>query len=404
MKIKKTVTLLITLLCLCAVSLSAAADTSPVSTDDDFDVVAGCSAQAYVLLDADTLDVISAVNGDVRLPMASTTKMMTALVALKHGKLDDVVTITDASVGVEGSSIYLYAGERLTLSELLYGVLLESANDASVAVALHVGGTVEKFVELMNREAEEMGLENTHFTNPHGLHNEAHYSSACDLGRIIAAGLENPEFVRMISTKSHQISKTETSYRYLSNHNRLLGSYEGYIGGKTGYTTSAGRCLVSAASRGGATLIAVTLNDPDDWADHRSLLDYGFSGYETFVLAEPNAVRYEMPVVGGVLGQTVLVNRDAVSVTLRSGKNIACVIEAQSFLYAPVIGKDTIENIAQTDTVAVQPVYGEAVYYQNRREIARVPLYALTGVERYEEPPKPGFWGKIWSAVKSLFE
>lgn len=403
MNFKRIWIVFITVLCLCAVSLSVSAD-SVTSSADGEDVIAHCSAQAYVLLDAQTGDVLGGQNTDVRLPMASTTKMMTALVALKYGNLDDVVTVSEEAVGVEGSSIYLYAGEKLTLSELLYGVLLESANDASVAVALHVGESVEKFVGLMNREAEEMGLKNTRFQNPHGLHHDEHYSTAYDMAKIIEAGLHNEEFVRMISTRNHKIAGTRDGDRYLSNHNRMLGSYDGYIGGKTGYTKTAGRCLVSAASRGGATLIAVTLNDPDDWSDHRALLDFGFSQFDTYVLAEPNTIHYELPVVGGVVGQTVLTNRDSVAVTLRSDKDIERVVEASGFLYAPVIGNDSPQIGEGQNGVVVRPIYGEAVYYQNGREIARVPLYAATGVERYEEPIEPGFWEKIWNAVKNIFK
>ncbi len=402
MKTQKVVSFFLILACLCSLSMAALADTSLTSTDY-LDVASHVSAQSFVLMDANTLEVLGSAKEEVRLPMASTTKLMTALVALKYGDLESTVTITNEAVGVEGSSIYLYAGEKLTLSELLYGLLLESANDAAVAIAIHVGGSMEKFVELMNQEAVVMGLKNTHFTNPHGLHNDEHYSTAYEMGVIIAIGLNNEEFVRIISTKNCKITQKDDGYRYLSNHNRLLGSYDGYVGGKTGYTTTAGRCLVSAAYRNGATLIAVTLNDPNDWADHRSLLDYGFSQYETFVLAEEKSIQIEVPVVGGVISQTVLTNRDSIKATLRDDEGIVCVIEAQPFLYAPIIGTDGGSQSVNGEAIVVNPVYGEAVYYQNNREVTRVSLYAASSVDRYEEVIELTFWQKLWNAIKSIF-
>ena len=218
--------------------------------------------------------VLSAGNAHTRMGMASTTKIMTALLAIERLDPETVVTVPKEAVGIEGSSIYLTEGEQITVSDLLYGLMLESGNDAATALAIAAGGTVEDFVRLMNERAAELGLEDTHFSNPHGLSADDHYTTAYDLARLTCAALENETFAAIVSCKTKTISDGR---RYLSNHNRLLRSYEGYIGVKTGYTRHAGRILVSAAERGESQLIAVTLADPDDWRDHAALLDYGFA-------------------------------------------------------------------------------------------------------------------------------
>ena len=221
--------------------------------------------------------VLSAGNAHTRMGMASTTKIMTALLAIERLDPETVVTVPKEAVGIEGSSIYLTEGEQITVSDLLYGLMLESGNDAATALAIAAGGTVEDFVRLMNERAAELGLEDTHFSNPHGLSADDHYTTAYDLARLTCAALENETFASIVSCKTKTISDGR---RYLSNHNRLLRSYEGCIGVKTGYTLATGRTLVTAAERDGLTLVAVTLNDRSDWADHTRLLDYGFAHYE----------------------------------------------------------------------------------------------------------------------------
>lgn len=232
------------------------------------------SAQAALLLDATEGRILFSQNASARLPMASTTKIMTAIVAIENMPTDYIVTVAKEAVGVEGSSIYLYAGEQITCLDLLYGLMLESGNDAAEALAIAVGGTEERFIMLMNEKARELGLKDTHFSNPHGLPAENHYTSAADLARLTDYALQNELFAEIVSTK--KMTACEGS-RYYVNHNRLLFSYEGMIGVKTGYTQASGRCLVTAARRYGRTLICVTLNDYYCSADHVRMLDSGFS-------------------------------------------------------------------------------------------------------------------------------
>ena len=227
------------------------------------------SATAAVLLDADTGQVLYEKNGDEQMLIASTTKIMTALVALERAKLTDTVTVTRDHMA-EGSSMYLKPGETVRVEELLYGLLLCSGNDAALALTACAGGP-EPFVALMNEKAAALGMTRTSFANPNGLDAEGHYSTARDMAVLAAAAMEEPTFRRICSSRSVTIGQ-----RTMENHNRLLRQVEGCIGLKTGYTKAAGRTLVSCAERCGCRLIAVTLRDSDDWADHAALYEYGF--------------------------------------------------------------------------------------------------------------------------------
>ena len=242
-------------------------------------------AESAVLYDADNDTVLFSKDSKKRLPMASTTKIMTAIVALEWGNPNELVTIPKEAVGIEGSSCYLKEGEQFSLRSLLYALLLQSANDAATAIALHIAGSIEGFALLMNCKAAELGLTNTHFDNPHGLDSRTHYTTALDLARLADYCMENREFEEIWSTVTVQIPLTSTEkadhVRILYNHNRLLRSYPPCIGGKTGYTMRCGRCLVSAAELCGKRLIAVTLNCRHDWNDHVRLYEYGFSQHQT---------------------------------------------------------------------------------------------------------------------------
>ena len=227
------------------------------------------SAAAAVLMDADSGRLLYEKNGEKRMLIASTTKLMTALVALEQGGLQQEITVTGGHMA-EGSSMYLRPGEKLTLETLLYGLLLSSGNDAALAVTECMGGAVP-FVARMNEKAAELGMENTHFANPNGLDDEAHYSTAEDMARLAAAAMDDPVLRRVASTRTARIGG-----RTLTNHNKLLSRVEGCVGLKTGYTKAAGRTLVSCAERDGVRLVAVTLQDGDDWNDHASLYEQGF--------------------------------------------------------------------------------------------------------------------------------
>ena len=227
------------------------------------------SAAAAVLMDADSGRLLYEKNGEKRMLIASTTKLMTALVALEQGGLQQEITVTGGHMA-EGSSRYLRPGEKLTLETLLYGLLLCSGNDAALAVTECMGG-VAPFVARMNEKAAELGMENTHFANPNGLDDEEHYSTAEDMAKLAVAAMDDPVLRRVASTRTARIGG-----RTLTNHNKLLSRVEGCVGLKTGYTRAAGRTLVSCAERDGVRLVAVTLQDGDDWNDHASLYEQGF--------------------------------------------------------------------------------------------------------------------------------
>jgi len=248
------------------------------------------SAQAAVLLDAKSAAVLFSHNSDTRLPMASTTKIMTAKIILDMLPLNQTVTVPKEATLVEGSSIYLTENEKITVETLLYGLLLESGNDAAAALAVACSGSVEKFAFLMNDVGKQMGLQNTSFANPHGLTAENHFTTAYELAYITMCAMRNPKFREIVSTQKYTAPATDGEYtRYFFNHNKLLRTYNGANGVKTGYTEAAGRCLVSSAEKDGESYICVTLNDRNDWADHTSLLNYAFENYDSIEIAHPDS-------------------------------------------------------------------------------------------------------------------
>lgn len=249
---------------------------------------------SYCVMEVNTRTVLDSHNGNIRLPMASTTKAMTALIACESGKMNDVVTITSESVGVEGSSIYLKEDDKLTLRDLTYGLMLRSGNDAATAIAIYLAGTVEKFVDKMNARAKAMGLNNTRFVNPQGLHDDNHYTTAEELAVIACEGLKNEELKKIVSTTSYKTS--EEVPRLFINKNKLLKSYDGATGFKTGYTKKAGRCLIASSSRDGLDVVAVVLNEPDMWNKCASLMDEAHETYEYEVFAKHNEPIGEIPV------------------------------------------------------------------------------------------------------------
>ncbi|MBR3996219.1 MAG: D-alanyl-D-alanine carboxypeptidase [Clostridia bacterium] len=244
-------------------------------------------AVAAAVLSADTGEALYLKNADKILPMASTTKIMTALVAIENLSPDTVFTVPAEVCGVEGSSIYLVPGEKITIKDLLYGLLLESGNDAACAIAVACSGSIEDFVTLMNKRASEMGLVNTRFENPHGLSSENHRTTALELSKIAYHAMKNPLFREIVGTKNHIVTdENNQPVKYFSNHNRLLRSYPGATGIKTGYTIASGRCLVTSALRDGTEFIVVTLDDRTDFRDHASMLDFAFDNYSVIQLFE----------------------------------------------------------------------------------------------------------------------
>ncbi len=237
---------------------------------------------------------------DVKMGIASTTKILTAITAIENGNPADVVITSKSASEIEGSSIWLEEGEEQTLENLLYGLMLASGNDASVAIAEHIGKDVENFAILMNQTAKRSGADQSNFVNPSGLDHESHYATAADLAKIMAYAEKNPLFRKITSTKQYEIPWKGHPYnRVIHNHNKLLTLYEGCSGGKTGFTKKSGRCLVSSATRDGIHLIAVTLNAPDDWNDHIKLMDYGFSILQRKDLLQENLTAEDYVVKNG---------------------------------------------------------------------------------------------------------
>ncbi|MNZ82300.1 D-alanyl-D-alanine carboxypeptidase DacB precursor [compost metagenome] len=238
------------------------------------------NAKASALIDVKSGRLLYSDNGDTSMRIASLTKIMTAIVAIEHGHLTDMVKTSKRAVGKEGSSIYLQLGEEMSLLNMLYGLMLRSGNDAATAIAEHVGGSEEGFVYLMNEKAAFLDLKQTQFKNPHGLDEEGHYSSANDLAKLTAYALKNEIFAEIVKTRVKKVPNPHDNWDYsYTNKNKMLAMYEGADGVKTGYTKKALRCLVSSATKEGQQLAAVTINDGDDWQDHRRMLDWGFEHY-----------------------------------------------------------------------------------------------------------------------------
>lgn len=314
--------------------------------------------------------------------MASTTKIMTALVAIESSSPGEDVCVSPAAVGVEGSSIYLKAGEHQTMEALLYAMLLESANDAAAAIAIHVGGSIEGFADMMNEKAAALGLCDTHFLNPHGLAENGHYTTALELAKITAAAMENDFFCEIVSTRKKTITVADgEGVRVLLNHNKLLRAYPDCTGVKTGFTKKSGRCLVSAAEREGLPLIAVTLGAPDDWRDHTAMLDYGFSLYEGHIPLSSYTCR--IPVLLG--------KRDHVTLSLSN---------PQTFITKR--GDPAIEVRAECNRYAIAPIkagdqLGRLVYLQNGKVIAEAPLLAEEDIAALDVRLS------LWDKIKKLF-
>ena len=295
------------------------------------------SAASAILLEAQSGAVLYQKDADTQRKMASTTKIMTAYVVISTEQdLQKKVEVDPRAVGIEGTSVYLKAKECLTLYDLLHAVLLSSANDAAAALAYATCGSLESFADKMNAQAQAWGLSRTHFTNPHGLDDSAHYTTARELAIIARHAMQNSIFASIAATKSYTAQSGDHA-RTFSNHNRLLRTYEGSTGVKTGFTKKSGRCLVSAATREGVTLIAVTLNAGDDWNDHRAMLDYGFSRYERRQILHAGELSFTLPVVGGEANSVTLSNAQELWLTVPKNRvGVEITLYAPHFFFAPV--------------------------------------------------------------------
>ncbi|MDD2269408.1 MAG: D-alanyl-D-alanine carboxypeptidase [Eubacteriales bacterium] len=334
-------------------------------------------ATSSILIDAKSLQVLAYGNSDARSPMASTTKIMTALLTLELMPLSSKFVIPKEAVGIEGSSIYLSEGETLTIEELLYGLLLESGNDSAVALAIAAAGSVDMFVALMNAKARELGMTKTRFANPNGLPDADHYTTAADLALLSAVAMRNETFAKIVATKKKTIPyKNVENGRYLVNHNKLLMSYDEIIGVKTGYTKASGRCLVTAYKNGDQILIAVTLNCPGDWSAHKNMHGWGVSNYAGTELIRTNGVTRSVNVVGGESNTVLCRNTEPAYVCLPVGEEVREVISVPDFVYAPVSKGEAV---------------GYITYYSGDEKVLVMPLHADSDVKS----KKIDFWKKI---------
>ena len=338
--------------------------------------VQAVSAQKAYVLDAVSGRVLYEKQPDARSLIASTTKIMTALIVCEQCNVLDRMRIPKEAVGIEGSSMYLREGEVLTLQELLYGLMLSSGNDAAVALAIYCGGTVEGFAELMNDKARVLGLTGTHFENPNGLDSPGHYSTARDLAVLAAYAMENPIFYKTVSAKNVKVGQ-----RYLTNHNKLLWRVEGADGVKTGFTKAAGRILVSSATRGGRRLIAVTINAPDDWNDHTAFLEEGFSRYAQKRIVSAGQTVGTLAVAGGKNGRVAVLAAENFDYALAPEEQPQLALPGPGFVYAPAV------EGAEAGYVYVL-IQGKAV--------GKVPVVYGATIEQMPEEEK-SFWQRLFA-------
>ncbi len=354
-----------------AAGLLAAALLAPVHT-------LALSAKSAATMDCVSGRFLTQRDMDRQSLIASTTKIMTALVICERCNVLDQMQIPKQAVGIEGSSMYLREGERLTLQELLYGLMLSSGNDAAVALALYCCGSIPEFANLMNDKARALGMTGTHFENPNGLDAKNHYSTAHDLAILAAYAMENPIFAKTVSTKTVTIGN-----RVLRNHNKLLWRYPGADGVKTGFTKAAGRILVSSAVKDARRLVAVTINAPDDWADHTKMLDEGFSAFHVERVVTTGDVVGYREIVGGTASKVAVLAAENFSYSLSAQEQPQLLLPGSGFVYAPVAqGSDA----------------GVAYVLLSGRAIGKIPVvYGETSEISQPEPKKERhflFWRK----------
>lgn len=332
------------------------------------------SAKAFALFESSTGRLLAGNNQDAKLPMASTTKIMTCLLAVENCDLDEMVTVDKKAVGQEGTSMYLKEGETLSVGDLVYGLMLSSGNDAAVMLAIHMGGTVEKFADMMNERAREIGANDTNFVTPNGLPADDHYTTAHDLGLIAATAMRNQKFKEIVGTQKKDLPADEDSpARYLRSKNRILWQYEGGNGIKTGYTKAAGKCLVAGAERDGMQLVAVVLNDGNMFEDCKSLLTYGFETVSLKQIAVKGEDMGKVSVLNGITTQVGTALTDDIFLPLREEEftMIEKKIEMCDEIAAPVdeglvvgkveywLGQEKLaENQIVTTEGAIENTYG----------------------------------------------
>lgn len=343
------------------------------------------TARSAIVMDAVTGQVLYERDIDARRYPASTTKMMTLIVALEHGKLDDMVTVSKNAEGVEGSTLWLVQGDKIPLGELLEGMMMHSGNDATVAVAEHIAGSVPAFVEMMNEKAAEIGAYNTHFVNPNGLPDDNHYTTAFDLAKIAAYGYSLPNFEKIVSQQEVLYDWVKDPAKKMRNENQMLWLYRGANGVKTGYTDAAGRCLVSAARRDGMQLVAVVLDSYYMWNDSIALLDYGFQNAHPKTLVKKGEVVAKVNVADGRQDELELVAAESLVAVEKDGETakVERKVEVPREVSAPIKKGDVI---------------GKVVCYYDGKAQGSIYLLAAQDVEYYS------FWDNLLKSLRDFWK
>ena len=345
------------------------------------------TARSAIVMDTVTGQVLYERDIDTRRYPASTTKMMTLIVALEHGRLDDIVTVSKHAEGVEGSTLWLVQGDKIPLGELLTGMMMHSGNDATVAVAEHIAGSVPAFVEMMNEKAAEIGAYNTHFVNPNGLPDENHYTTAFDLAKIAAYGYSLPHFEEIVSKQEVIYDWVKDPAKKLRNENQMLWLYRGANGVKTGYTDAAGRCLVSAARRDGMQLVAVVLDSYYMWNDSIALLDYGFQNARPKTLVKKGEVVAKVEVADGRQDEVELVAAESLVAVEKLGETgiVEKKLEIPEEVAAPIKKGDVVGKVV--------------CYYDGKRQGA-IYLLAAKDVEYYSFWDNLlNWWREFWKGI-----
>jgi D-alanyl-D-alanine carboxypeptidase (penicillin-binding protein 5/6) len=343
-------------------------------TDSVYGDSLNISAQSYVLIEENSGRVLLEKDAYIKMPMASTTKIMTALLAIEKGNIEDVVEISEDSVNIEGSSIYLKVGEKVKLKDLLYGLMLRSGNDSAVAIANHIGKSEKEFVSLMNKRAKEIGAKNTNFMNPHGLHHENHYSTAFDLALITREAFKYKEFEEISKAKTFKSSREIENY--FVNKNKTLWEYEGGDGVKIGYTMASGRCLVSSATRENMRLIAVSLRAPNWFNDNYKLMDYGFDNFKLYKIYEKDQLITQADVIEGLKDKIPLVSENDLFYPLKEDeiKKIKLITKYKEIIKAP---------IKKGDILGYVEVYLDGVLIRKDNLIAKYDVDRIPFINRF---------------------
>lgn len=346
--------------------------------------VTSLSAQSAVLIEQSTGRVLFDKNCEKRMKPASTTKILTAICALEYGNLDDIVTVSKNAACQEGSSMYLNEGEKIKLEDLIYGLMLNSGNDAAVAIAEYISKDTIKFSKLMNEKAVDIGAYNSNFVTPNGLDDENHYVTAKDLALITASALENEKFCEIVKTRNKVITTENGNKKYLTNHNKMLSLYNGCIGVKTGFTKASGRTLVTASDNNGIKLIAVTLNASDDWNDHKKLLDFGNSRVRKINILDKEKEVFDAVVKNGV----------------KSGVKLKC---ENGYSDIEIDGnKDKFElkyNVKKLKApVMKNEIAGSVEVYKNGEKVFKTNLRSLESVDKIKKEKT------FWNVFKRFLE